>query len=120
MASSLLIVSLSSGCLLVTYTPYPHDVRVEIIPPTHVGDPHQAEVTVGGPTYLAIGWGSVDRDGSVLSAHARVREWQIAKTLELAGYSEVYDLGVLQPGEYTFEFYANGEFMASTDFSVEE
>lgn len=121
LALSLLLLSLSSGCFWpVPFTPRPDEVSIEIIPPTHVADAHQAEVTVGGPRHLIIGWGSVDRDGSVFSADATVRELQIAKPLDLAIYSEVYELGVLQPGVYTFKFYANGEFMADTDFSVEE
>ncbi len=120
LALALLLVSLSVGGCMEPYTPSPDLVYIEIIRPTDVGNPHQAEVTVGGPASLVIDWGSVDQDGSILSADAGVREMILTKPDVLVSYSEVYDLGVLQPGEYTFEFYAEGEFMASTDFSVEE
>lgn len=113
------LLTLSSGCV-TTFSPRPDEVKIQIIRPTHAGDLYQAEVTIGGPRHLIIGWGSVDQDGSVWSAHARVKELQIAKPADIVSYSEVYELGVLQPGEYTFKFYANGEFMADTEFSLEE
>lgn len=64
-------------------------------------------------------WGSVTRENNVFKAYSKIEGWTGPSAQVITIQTNIYDLGLLKPGKYTFEFYANDKPIKSIIFEVQ-
>ncbi|MCL0069261.1 PEGA domain-containing protein, partial [Dehalococcoidia bacterium] len=105
----------------IPYTPSPDALQIEIIPAEVLPGPRQAKVTFSPGLGVEVkDWGSIKREGNVFSVDAVIEEWTGAVILPVVEpETNIYELGIIQPGDYKFRFYANGNFVKEEPFVVD-
>jgi hypothetical protein len=68
--------------------------------------------------YRVVDWGQVNKSGPDLSTDTKVERWTGVSAQSLLTTEQVYSLGVLAPGTYTFSFYSRGLLLLSKQFTV--
>ncbi|MCL0070592.1 protein kinase [Dehalococcoidia bacterium] len=109
----------------IPYIPLRGEVQIEIIPAEGLPGPRQAKVTFSTELLpdAAVGvkdWGLIKREGNVFSVDAVIQQYTgIVILLPHEPETHIYELGIIQPGDYKFRFYANGNFVKEEPFVVD-
>ncbi|MCL0048285.1 hypothetical protein M1N20_02405, partial [Dehalococcoidia bacterium] len=105
----------------IPYTPSPDALQIEIVPAEVLPGPRQAKVTFSPGLGVEVkDWGSIKREGNVFSVDAVIQQYTgIVILLPHEPETHIYELGIIQPGDYKFRFYANGNFVKEEPFVVD-
>ena len=106
------------GYAPLTGQPVPTDVQAEVRTWT-IGGTTQAFVKVTFPddSYTVANWGAVVPNNPNFAADAQVTRGAVGVSVPLST-ANIYTLGTLAPGNYTFTFRINGTTLQTHSFSV--
>src|SRR6185436_17391809 len=68
--------------------------------------------------FRVVDWGTVVRSGNDFSANAAVEKWTGVSVLAVTTTAQIYELGILSPGNYTFAFKNSGTVVKTLAFSI--
>jgi hypothetical protein len=68
--------------------------------------------------FRVVDWGTVVRVGNDFSANASVEKWTGISVLAVTTTAQIYDLGILTPGNYNFAFKNSGTVVKTLAFSI--
>ena len=103
----------------IPYKPNPEQVKISVEKTDKDKTLIKVSITFksGG---FRVDWGQVERKNSVFSVDTKVEAWTGPAIQVITVETATYNLGSLQPGDYTFIFNVNGQYVKSVEFKVEE
>jgi len=100
----------------VHYVPGGADINVVVDERVSVG----VSMTFASSGYRVSDWGEVTRNGNSFMVDSLVERWTGISLTVITYRSHSYDVGTLDQGDYTFEFWASGQIVDSVQFAVGE
>jgi subtilisin family serine protease len=77
-----------------------------------------AKLTFPNAGFRVSNWGTATRAGSAFSADATVERFNGMSSQAISSTAQIWDLGVLDPGNYTFAFKNSGTTVKTLNFTV--